>query len=67
MISKTRNVLANRKKFTNEQLKAIIDENPSQTNEELAKLLNVTQSAIAKRLKTIGIHRKDDENGMHAK
>lgn len=47
------------KKFTDEDLEALIDENPCQTTEELAKALNVTHSAISKRLKTLGIQQKD--------
>ena len=45
-------------KFENEELEARLDEYPSQTQEELAKTLEVTQPAICHRLKTMGMIRK---------
>ena len=40
------------KKFQDEELEALLDENCFQTQEELAESLGVTQVAISKRLKT---------------
>ena len=42
------------KKFEDEELKALLDEDCFQTQEELAKSLGVTQAAISKRLKAAG-------------
>lgn len=39
------------KKFEEEELEALLDEDPCQTQEELAKSLRVTQSTISMRLK----------------
>ena len=38
------------KKFEDEELEALLDENCCQTQEELAESLGVTQAAISKRL-----------------
>lgn len=39
------------KKFEDEELEALLDEDPSQTQEELAKSLGVAQQSISDRLK----------------
>ena len=41
-------------KFEDEELKALLDEDSCQTQEELAESLGVTQAAISKRLKAAG-------------
>lgn len=41
----------NPKKFQNEEFETMLDEDPSQTQEELANSLNVDRSTVAKRLK----------------
>ena len=42
------------KKFEDEELEALLDEDCCQTQEELAESLRVTQAAISKRLKAAG-------------
>ena len=46
------------KKFEDEELEALLDEDYCQTQEELAESLGVTQAAISKRLKAAGYIRK---------
>ena len=46
------------KKFENEELEALLDEDPSQTQEELANTLGVAQQTISDRLKAMGMIRK---------
>jgi [histone H3]-lysine36 N-dimethyltransferase SETMAR len=46
------------KKFEDDELEALLDEDPCQTQEELAKSLGVTHSAISKRLKAAGYIQK---------
>ena len=46
------------KKFEDEELEALLDEDCSQTQEELAEYLGVTQAAISKRLKAAGYIQK---------
>ena len=47
------------KKFEDEELEALLDEDCCQTQEDLAESLGVTQAAISKRLKTAGyIHKQ---------
>ena len=47
------------KKFEDEELEALLDQDPCQTQEELGKTLEVTQQAISKRLKAAGyIHKQ---------
>ena len=46
------------KKFEDEELEALLDQDSCQTQEELAKSLGVTQQAISKRLKTLGYIQK---------
>lgn len=43
------------KKFSDNDIKLLLDENPRQTLHELAKQLNVTHGAISKRLKLMKI------------
>ena len=46
------------KKFEDEELKALLDKDCCQTQEELAESLGVTQAAISKRLKAAGYIQK---------
>lgn len=46
------------KKFNDEQLQALLDEDPSQTLKELSQVLNVNQSTVGKRLKAMGMAQK---------
>ena len=46
------------KKFEDEELEALLDEDCCQTQEELAESLGVTQAAISKRLKAAGYIQK---------
>ena len=46
------------KKFEDEDLEALLDENCCQTQEELAESLGVTQAVISKRLKAAGYIQK---------
>lgn len=47
------------KEFEDEQLQSLLDENPCQTENELANQLGVTQQAISKRLHAMGKIQKD--------
>ena len=46
------------KTFEDAELEALLDEDPCQTQEELALALGVTRQAISKRLLTLGMIRK---------
>ena len=46
------------KKFEDLELEALLDQDPSQTQDELARTLAVTQQAISHRLKAMGMVRK---------
>jgi len=46
------------KKFEDEELKALLDEDQCQTLKELAEALNVTEMAVSKRLKSMGMVQK---------
>jgi len=46
------------KKFEDEKVEALLDQDPSQTQEELAESLNVDRSTISRRLKVIGMIQK---------
>jgi [histone H3]-lysine36 N-dimethyltransferase SETMAR len=46
------------KKFEDEKLEELLDQDSCQTQEELAQALNVTQQAISKRLKALGFIQK---------
>jgi [histone H3]-lysine36 N-dimethyltransferase SETMAR len=46
------------KKFGDEELEALLDQDPSQTQEELAESLIVDRSTISRRLKAIGMIQK---------
>ena len=46
------------KKFEDDELEALLDEDCCQTQEELAEFLGVTQAAISKRLKAAGYIQK---------
>ena len=41
------------KKFEDEELQALLDEDPTQSQQQLAQTLNVTRGAICQRLKTM--------------
>lgn len=47
------------KKIDDEKLEALLDEDPSQTQEQFAEALNVTQAAISIRLKAMGMIQKE--------
>ena len=42
------------KKFEDEELKELLDEDPTQSQQQLAQTLNVTRGAIRQRLKAMG-------------
>jgi len=46
------------KRFEDEDLKAMLDEDPCQIETQLAEALNVTQQCISKRLHRIGLVQK---------
>lgn len=46
------------KKFEDAELQTVLNEDPSQTQEELANTLGVTQQTISHRLKAMGMIRK---------
>ena len=46
------------KKFEDKELEELFDEDPSQTQEELAESLEVTQQAVSVRLKSMGMIQK---------
>lgn len=46
------------KKFEDAELKALLEQDPSQTQEQLAETLGVTQAAVSKRLITLGLLQK---------
>lgn len=46
------------KKFEDEEMEALLDQDPSQTQEELVESLNVDQSMISRRLKAIEMIQK---------
>ena len=50
-----------KRKFKDEELEKLLDENPSQTQEELATALNVSQQAVSRRLKALGMVQKEDK------
>ena len=52
------------KKFEDEELQALLDEDPTQSQQQLAKTLNVTRGAIFQRLKPWE-KSKSMENGYH--
>ena len=53
------------KKFEDEDLEALLDEDCCQTQEELAEFLRVTQAAISKRLKAAGYIQKQENCVPH--
>ena len=53
------------KKFEDEELEALLDEDYCQTQEELAESLGVTQAAISKRLKAAGYIQKQGNRIPH--
>ena len=53
------------KKFEDEELDALLDEDYCQTQEELAESLGVTQAAISKRLKAAGYIQKQGHRVPH--
>ena len=46
------------KKFEDKELEALLNEDPTQTQEELANTLGVTQQAVSVRLKSMGMIQK---------
>lgn len=50
-----------RKKFEDAELQALLDEDDTQTDSELAKALNVDPSTIANRLRVMGKVKKDNK------
>lgn len=48
------------KKFEDEELEELLDQDPSQTQAEMAEALGVSQQAICKLLKAIGMVRKEN-------
>lgn len=48
------------KKFEDTELMALLDENPCQTQGELAKALNVSRTAVSRRLKALKMVQKED-------
>lgn len=46
------------KKFEDEEFEALLDEDPSQTEEELAKSMRVERLSISKRLHTLGLNHR---------
>ena len=53
------------KKFEDEELEALLDEDCCQTQEELAESLGVTQAAVSKRLKAAGYIQKQGNWVLH--
>ena len=49
------------KKSEDEELQALLDKDPTQSQQQLAQTLNVTQGAICQRLKAMGKIQKSDE------
>lgn len=53
------------KKFEYDELKAFLDEDPYQTQDELAKSLGVDRSTVGKRLKALGFIQKKGNRVPH--
>jgi [histone H3]-lysine36 N-dimethyltransferase SETMAR len=53
------------KKFEEKKLEALLDEDPTQTQDELADTLEVTQQAVSVRLKSIGMIQKQSHWVSH--
>lgn len=51
-----------KRKFTDEELEKLLDEDPFGTQEELATALNVSQQAVSVRLNALGLIQNDDKN-----
>ena len=49
------------KKFEDKELRALLDEDPTQTQEELADTLGVTQETVSVRLKSTGMIQKQGD------
>ena len=49
------------KKFGNKELEALLDEDPTRTQEELADTFRVTQEAVSVRLKSMGMIQKQGD------
>lgn len=49
------------KKFDDTALMALLEDNPYQTQGELAKALNVSQAAVSRRLQILGMVQKKDD------
>lgn len=50
-----------KRKFKDEELEKLLDEDPYRTQEELATALNVSQQAVSRRLKALGMVQKDEK------
>lgn len=50
-----------KRKFKDEELEKLLDEDPCRTQEELANSLNVSQQAVSRRLKALGIIQKEEK------
>lgn len=49
------------KKFNDDELEALIQKDPSQSQEQLAAALNVTQATVSKRLKALGMIQQQEQ------
>lgn len=49
------------KKFKDEELEALLQNDPCQSQEQLAAALNVTQASVSKRLKTLGMAQRQEQ------
>jgi predicted transcriptional regulator len=66
LLNNTYNSARKPKKFTNEYLVNLINENPGLDMEELAKLANCSKSTICKRLKEIDINSEEIKHRMRS-
>lgn len=65
LTSVIKNTLDSQKKFEDEELETLLDEDPCQTQEELAKSLGITQAAISKHLKALRFIQKQGSWVLH--
>lgn len=50
-----------KRKFKDEELEKLLDEDPYRTQEDLATALNVSQQAVSRRLKALGMVQTDEK------